>query len=105
MRGVTKPKHRSERANIPFAAMALTIQRARDELADARRAAALGIDQPAGWWPTAPRLKSYEAAGFTHVALVQVGGDTQEHFISWAATELLTALRAQRPMAHTAIGA
>ncbi len=28
---------------------------------------ALGIDQPAGWWPTTPRLKSYEAAGFTHV--------------------------------------
>src|SRR5262249_20079978 len=28
---------------------------------------ALGIDQPAGWWPTAPPLKSYEAAGFTHV--------------------------------------
>jgi len=32
--------------------------------------------------------------GFTHVALVQVGGDTQEQFISWAATELLPALRA-----------
>jgi sugar phosphate isomerase/epimerase len=27
----------------------------------------LGIDQPVGCWPTAPRLKSYEAAGFTHV--------------------------------------
>jgi sugar phosphate isomerase/epimerase len=27
----------------------------------------LGIDQPAGWWPTTPRLKSYEAAGFHHV--------------------------------------
>ena len=24
----------------------------------------LGLDQPAGWWPTTPRLKSYEAAGF-----------------------------------------
>ena len=32
--------------------------------------------------------------GFTHVALVQVGADTQERFISWAATELLPALRA-----------
>ncbi len=29
----------------------------------------LGIDQPVGWWPTAPRLKAYEAAGF---AIVQV---------------------------------
>jgi sugar phosphate isomerase/epimerase len=27
----------------------------------------LGIDQPAGWWPTTPRLKSYEAAGFGYV--------------------------------------
>ena len=29
--------------------------------------ARLGIDQPVGCWPTVPRLKSYEAAGFTHV--------------------------------------
>ncbi len=28
---------------------------------------ALGIDQPSGTWPTAPRLKSYEAAGFSYV--------------------------------------
>lgn len=27
----------------------------------------LGLDQPAGWWPSAPRLKSYEAAGFRHL--------------------------------------
>ncbi|MBO0767714.1 MAG: sugar phosphate isomerase/epimerase [Solirubrobacterales bacterium] len=27
----------------------------------------LGIDQPSGSWPTAPRLKSYEAAGFAYV--------------------------------------
>lgn len=27
----------------------------------------LGIDQPAGWWPTIARLKSYEAAGFSTV--------------------------------------
>jgi sugar phosphate isomerase/epimerase len=33
---------------------------------------ALGIDQPAGCWPTTPRLKSYEAAGFSHVQ-VQLG--------------------------------
>lgn len=34
---------------------------------DAGGSARLGIDQPAGWWPTAPRLKSYEAAGFAFV--------------------------------------
>ena len=41
-------------------------------------------------------IRQFEAAGFTHVALVQVGGDTQEQFIRWAATELLPALRASR---------
>ena len=39
-------------------------------------------------------IRKFEAAGFTHVAVVQVGGDTQEQFIAWAATELLPALRA-----------
>jgi G6PDH family F420-dependent oxidoreductase len=39
-------------------------------------------------------IGDFEAAGFTHVALVQVGGETQERFISWAATDLLPALRA-----------
>ena len=39
-------------------------------------------------------IREFEAAGFTHVALVQVGADTQERFITWAATELLPALRA-----------
>ncbi|HEY5318774.1 MAG TPA: sugar phosphate isomerase/epimerase [Solirubrobacteraceae bacterium] len=29
----------------------------------------LGVDHPAGWWPSKPQLKSYEAAGF---ALLQV---------------------------------
>jgi G6PDH family F420-dependent oxidoreductase len=38
-------------------------------------------------------IREFEAAGFTHVALVQVGGDTQERFITWAATELLPTLR------------
>ena len=38
-------------------------------------------------------IGQFEAAGFTHLALVQVGGDTQEQFISWAATQLLPALR------------
>ena len=39
-------------------------------------------------------IREFETAGFTHVALVQVGGDSQEQFISWAATQLLPALRA-----------
>jgi G6PDH family F420-dependent oxidoreductase len=39
------------------------------------------------------RVRQFEAAGFTHLALVQVGGDTQEEFISWAASDLLPALR------------
>jgi G6PDH family F420-dependent oxidoreductase len=39
-------------------------------------------------------VREFEAAGFTHVALVQVGADSQEAFMSWAATELLPALRA-----------
>ncbi len=39
-------------------------------------------------------IRQFEVAGFTHVALIQVGGDTQEQFITWAATELLPALRA-----------
>ena len=39
-------------------------------------------------------IRSFEDAGYTHIALVQVGGDTQEQFITWAATELLPALRA-----------
>jgi hypothetical protein len=38
-------------------------------------------------------VRAFEAAGFTHVALVQVGGDTQKEFITWAAKELLPALR------------
>jgi G6PDH family F420-dependent oxidoreductase len=38
-------------------------------------------------------IRDFENAGFTHVALVQVGGDTQEAFIDWAGSELLPALR------------
>jgi G6PDH family F420-dependent oxidoreductase len=38
-------------------------------------------------------IRQFELAGFTHVALIQVGGDTQEQFMTWAATELLPALR------------
>jgi G6PDH family F420-dependent oxidoreductase len=39
-------------------------------------------------------IRAFESAGFTRVALIQVGGDTQEQFMAWAATELLPALRA-----------
>jgi hypothetical protein len=38
-------------------------------------------------------IRQFESAGFTHVALIQVGADTQAQFIEWAATELLPALR------------
>jgi hypothetical protein len=33
--------------------------------------------------------RKFTEAGFTHVALVQVGGDQQDRFISWAEHELL----------------
>jgi G6PDH family F420-dependent oxidoreductase len=39
-------------------------------------------------------IRAFELAGFTHVALIQVDGTTQEQFITWATTELLPALRA-----------
>jgi G6PDH family F420-dependent oxidoreductase len=39
-------------------------------------------------------IRQFESAGFTHIALIQVGAETQEKFIAWAATELLPALRA-----------
>jgi G6PDH family F420-dependent oxidoreductase len=39
-------------------------------------------------------IRRFESAGFTHVALIQVGADTQAQFIEWAGSELLPALRA-----------
>jgi len=39
-------------------------------------------------------VREFQTAGFTHIALVQVGAETQEQFIAWAAGELLPALRA-----------
>jgi G6PDH family F420-dependent oxidoreductase len=38
-------------------------------------------------------VRTYVDAGFTHVALVQVGGDAQGPFFDWAERELLPALR------------
>ena len=40
-------------------------------------------------------VKPFRDAGFTDLALVQVGGDTQEQFLSEAAEPLLAALRAE----------
>jgi hypothetical protein len=38
-------------------------------------------------------VKKFVDAGFTHVALVQVGADSQPMFLDWAQRELLTRLR------------
>ncbi|MFF1411287.1 LLM class F420-dependent oxidoreductase [Streptomyces sp. NPDC058289] len=38
-------------------------------------------------------VRPYAEAGFTEIALVQIGGDRQEPFLKWAETELLPALR------------
>lgn len=40
------------------------------------------------------RIRSFIEAGFTEIALVQIGGDQQADFIAWAERELLPALRA-----------
>jgi G6PDH family F420-dependent oxidoreductase len=39
------------------------------------------------------KIKPFVAAGFTHVALVQIGGDQQRPFVDWAQRKLLTRLR------------
>ena len=38
-------------------------------------------------------VKRFLAAGFTHVAVVQIGGDHQDGFLDWSEQELLPALR------------
>jgi hypothetical protein len=38
-------------------------------------------------------VREYVQAGFTHVALVQVGAERQHDFIEWGARKLLPALR------------
>lgn len=37
--------------------------------------------------------RAWVDAGFTHLALVQVGGEAQDPFVEWAGRELLPALR------------
>jgi hypothetical protein len=39
------------------------------------------------------KIKPFIDAGFTEVALVQIGGDHQDVFFEWAEKELLPALR------------
>jgi G6PDH family F420-dependent oxidoreductase len=41
----------------------------------------------------AEAVRSFTDAGFTDVALVQIGGDTQKPFLRWAEEQLLPALR------------
>jgi G6PDH family F420-dependent oxidoreductase len=38
-------------------------------------------------------VQKFVDAGFTHVALVQIGGETQDAFFDWAERDLLPALR------------
>ena len=38
-------------------------------------------------------IRTFTAAGFTHVALVQIGGESQDEFLEWSEKELLPALR------------
>ncbi len=40
------------------------------------------------------QLEPFVDAGYSHIALVQIGGDTQPEFLDWARGELLPALRA-----------
>jgi hypothetical protein len=37
--------------------------------------------------------KEYADAGFTHLALVQIGGDQQEPYLAWAREKLMPAWR------------
>jgi G6PDH family F420-dependent oxidoreductase len=39
------------------------------------------------------KLKAFTDAGFTHVAIVQIGGDQQDDFLRWSKDALLPALR------------
>ena len=67
----------------------------------AAASAAVREEDVAAQLPCGPEVGAHTAAvgrfadaGFTHVAVVQVGGDQQAPFLDWAAAELLPALRA-----------
>lgn len=40
-------------------------------------------------------IRAYADAGFTHVTIIQIGGQAQDEFLQWAQRELLPALRNQ----------
>lgn len=42
--------------------------------------------------PVVEAVRAFTDAGFTHVALVQLGGDHQQPFFDWAESDLLPAL-------------
>jgi sugar phosphate isomerase/epimerase len=78
--------------------MAVSIERPLPQLTEEGRS--IGIDQPAGWWPTASRLKSYEAAGFDLVqvampprSLLRDGELRHAHAAALRETLALTGLR------------
>ena len=47
--------------------------------------------------PIVDAVRAYWEAGFTDIALVQVGADTQSEFLKFAEAELLPALRSAAP--------
>ena len=49
--------------------MAVTTDLSRSAIGRESHHCRLGLDLPAGWWPTTPRLKGWEAAGFGHVQI------------------------------------
>jgi sugar phosphate isomerase/epimerase len=53
--------------------MAVTTDPAGTSIGDALRHRRLGLDLPTGWWPTTPRLKGWEAAGFGLVQITIAG--------------------------------
>ncbi len=53
--------------------MAVTTDPARTPNGDELRPHRMGLDLPEGWWPTTPRLKGWEAAGFGMVQVTIAG--------------------------------
>ena len=49
-------------------------------------------------------IADYTGAGFTHVAVLQIGAETQPEFIEWAAAELLPRLREREPGQRATVG-